>query len=101
MDKSSWSGALRFYDDADESVGVGMTQMILRGCTLRNTEWIIGLVVFTGNDTKLMLNNKNRGFKRSNVDIIVDKALYAIFGIQACLCVFGVISHYIWLVCRG
>ena len=99
MDKSSWNGALRFRD-SDEQVGVGMTQLILRGCTLRNTDWIIGMVVFTGLDTKLMLNNKNRGFKRSNVDIIVDKALYAIFGLQACLCIFGLCAHYVWLVCK-
>ncbi|ETO34941.1 hypothetical protein RFI_02132 [Reticulomyxa filosa] len=55
------------------------------------------MVIFTGNESKLMLNNKLRGFKRSNVDLTVDKALYVIFTAQAALCVFGVISHYAWL----
>ncbi|ETO37054.1 hypothetical protein RFI_00007 [Reticulomyxa filosa] len=55
------------------------------------------MVIFTGNESKLMLNNKLRGFKRSNVDLTVDKALYIIFTVQAALCVFGVIAHYIWL----
>lgn len=30
--------------------------ILLRGCTLRNTEWCFGLVIFAGPDTKLMQN---------------------------------------------
>lgn len=93
---SKWDGSLYFMDESDP-IPVSMNQFILRGCTLRNTEWIIGIVVFTGIESKISLNNKSTKFKRSNVDVIVDKALYVIFGCQALLCIFGVISHYIWL----
>ena len=31
-------------------------QMLLRGATLRNTQWINGVVIFTGHETKLMRN---------------------------------------------
>jgi phospholipid-transporting ATPase len=34
------------------------TQMLLRGAQLRNTLWIYGIVVFTGHETKLMLNSR-------------------------------------------
>ena len=45
-------------------------QILLKGCNLRNTEYILGLCVFTGQDTKLMKNSakaeakfsKNTGF---------------------------------------
>lgn len=40
----------------------------LQGCVLRNTKWIIGFVVFTGVETKIMLNSKKAKMKRSNVD---------------------------------
>lgn len=35
---------------------VDESQILLRGATLRNTEWVLGAVVFTGPDTKLMRN---------------------------------------------
>jgi len=35
---------------------VDESQILLRGATLRNTEWVLGGVVFTGPDTKLMRN---------------------------------------------
>lgn len=34
------------------------TQLLLRGAQLRNTAWIYGIVVFTGHETKLMLNSR-------------------------------------------
>jgi len=35
---------------------ITINELLLRGCALRNTAWTIGLVVFTGADTKIMLN---------------------------------------------
>ena len=35
---------------------VTINELLLRGCSLRNTKWVIGLVLFTGADTKIMLN---------------------------------------------
>ncbi len=63
---SKWVGAL-YFNGEKEPTPVGMNQFILRGCTLRNTDWIIGIVVFTGVETKISLNNKETKFKRSNV----------------------------------
>jgi magnesium-transporting ATPase (P-type) len=35
---------------------VGVDQILLRGSNLRNTEYIYGLIVFTGHETKVMKN---------------------------------------------
>ena len=41
---------------------------ILRGCSLKNTEWIYGLVVYTGFDTKIMLNSTKSRPKHSTLE---------------------------------
>ena len=33
-----------------------VANLLLRGCTLRNTDWVTGLVVFAGFDSKIFRN---------------------------------------------
>jgi magnesium-transporting ATPase (P-type) len=30
---------------------------MLRGCVLKNTKWVYGLVIYTGHETKIMMNS--------------------------------------------
>uniref|UniRef100_A0A8C7XR01 Phospholipid-transporting ATPase n=1 Tax=Oryzias sinensis TaxID=183150 RepID=A0A8C7XR01_9TELE len=48
--------------------GLDNDKVLLRGCTLRNTEWCFGLVIFGGPDTKLMQNSGQSKFKRTRID---------------------------------
>jgi phospholipid-translocating ATPase len=41
--------------------------LLLRGCTLRNTEFAIGITVYTGPESKIMMNAKKPPTKISNV----------------------------------
>ncbi|PWN49110.1 phospholipid-translocating P-type ATPase [Violaceomyces palustris] len=47
---------------------VTINELLLRGCALRNTDWVIGMVVFTGEDTKIMLNSGETPSKRSKIE---------------------------------
>jgi phospholipid-translocating ATPase len=47
---------------------VDMTMTLLRGAMLRNTRWAIGVVMFTGLDTKLVMNSGGTPSKRSRVE---------------------------------
>ena len=40
-------------------------QILLKGSTLRNTKWAVGIAVFTGHDTKIMQNSSKSKVKRS------------------------------------
>ncbi|RCK65027.1 Phospholipid-transporting ATPase DNF1 [Candida viswanathii] len=50
----SYQGNFKFPDNRQESININ--NLLLRGCTLRNTKWVIGVVAYTGDDTKIMLN---------------------------------------------
>lgn len=56
-------------DGAGEEMAepVSINNMLLRGCNLRNTEWVLGVVVFTGFDTKIMINSGITPSKRSRI----------------------------------
>lgn len=46
---------------------VTYNNLLLRGCILRNTRWVIGIIVYTGDETKIMLNSGKTPSKRSKM----------------------------------
>lgn len=69
----SYNGVLRYRPAEDrggelKQEAITINEVLLRGCSLRNTRWIIGLVVFTGADTKIMLNGGDTPSKRSKIE---------------------------------
>ena len=51
----------------DMAEPISINNLLLRGCTLKNTEWILGVVVFTGEETKIMLNSGITPSKRAKI----------------------------------
>jgi phospholipid-transporting ATPase len=41
---------------------------LLRGSALKNTEWVYGIAVYTGHETKIMKNNTGSPNKKSDVE---------------------------------
>ncbi|GAA5984594.1 hypothetical protein JCM10908_003414 [Rhodotorula pacifica] len=66
---------------------VTINELLLRGCQLRNTKWVIGLVVFTGADTKIMMNQGETPSKRSKIEKETNFNVLVNFGILLCLCI--------------
>ncbi|EHK97677.1 putative Phospholipid-transporting ATPase DNF1 [Glarea lozoyensis 74030] len=65
-----YSAAARWrqHETKEEMVEpISINNLLLRGCNLRNTEWILGVVVFTGFDTKIMMNAGITPTKRSRI----------------------------------
>lgn len=59
----SYNGVLKYTPTGqygrqmeEKQEAITINELLLRGCTLRNTKWVIGMVIFTGSDTKIMLN---------------------------------------------
>nr|XP_018486765.1 PREDICTED: probable phospholipid-transporting ATPase 12 [Raphanus sativus] len=54
-------------------------QLLLRGSKLRNTDYIYGVVIFTGPDTKVVQNSTEPPSKRSMIERKMDKIIYLMF----------------------
>ncbi|KAL4004967.1 hypothetical protein ACER0C_004680 [Sarotherodon galilaeus] len=76
-------------------------KVLLRGCTLRNTEWCFGLVIFGGPDTKLMQNSGKSMFKRTSIDHLTNILVLCIFGFLASMCSILTIGNAIWETNEG
>lgn len=46
---------------------ITINNLLLRGCSLRNTEWVLAVVIFTGQETKIMLNSGATPSKRAKI----------------------------------
>jgi len=60
------------FPNGNISIPLDITNMLLRGSVIRNTEWVIGAVIYTGNDTKVQLNSGNTPSKRSRIEILMN-----------------------------
>ena len=65
--------------------------LLLRGSSLRNTEWIYGFVVYTGHQTKIMMNSANSKFKMSSIEKGTNKQIILIFVVQMIMCLSAAI----------
>uniref|UniRef100_H3A4T4 Phospholipid-transporting ATPase n=1 Tax=Latimeria chalumnae TaxID=7897 RepID=H3A4T4_LATCH len=78
---------------AAERVGLSKENLLLRGCTIRNTEAVVGIVVYAGHETKAMLNNSGPRYKRSklerklNIDVLWSVLLLVV------MCLIGALGH--------
>lgn len=65
----TFSGVAKWKPDdiTERSEPITINNLLLRGCTLRNTKWVVGVVCYTGFETKIMLNAGVTPTKRSRL----------------------------------
>lgn len=75
---------------------LGPDQLLLRGAILKNTRWIFGIVVYTGHETKLMLNSTSAPLKRSTVEKVVNSQTLMLFVLLIALSLISAVANQIW-----
>ncbi|CAN6283189.1 unnamed protein product [Urochloa humidicola] len=80
-----------------QTIPLSPNQLLLRGCSLRNTEYIVGAVIFTGHETKVMMNSMNVPSKRSTLEKKLDKLILALFATLFSMCVIGAIGSGVFI----
>ncbi|KAB0388352.1 hypothetical protein FD755_003308 [Muntiacus reevesi] len=76
--------------------GFGSESLLLRGCTIRNTEVVVGIVIYTGHETKAMLNNSGPRYKRSKIERRMNRDIFSCIGILFLMCLVGAVGHSLW-----
>ncbi|XP_044189707.1 phospholipid-transporting ATPase IC [Thunnus albacares] len=79
-----------------ERYPLGLDNMLLRGCKIRNTEESHGVVIFAGADTKIMRNGGKTRFKRTKIDELMNYMVYTIFVLLILLAAGLAIGHTFW-----
>jgi phospholipid-transporting ATPase len=80
-----------------QTIPISPNQILLRGCSLRNTEYIVAAVIFTGHETKVMMNSMNVPSKRSTLEKKLDKLILALFATLFTMCVIGAIGSGVFI----
>ena len=70
--------------------------LLYRGASLKNTEWMYGVVVYTGKDTKLVMNSKKAKLKRSNVEKKLNLYIFAVFVLLFVMCGTCTVGFGVW-----
>ena len=77
----------------DQYINLSTNEFILKGSILRNTNWIIGIVVYTGMYNKIILNSKKPSIKMSKVEKTLNYFLLFVFVFLIICCIICAIYH--------
>ena len=72
--------------DEVEMIPLSIANLLLRGCVLRNTSWVIGVLVYTGGETKIVQNTGLTPSKRSRIERQLNPQIILCFVVLFAMC---------------
>lgn len=88
-------GKINVRINGSESIEpLGPECLLLRGARLRDTDFIYGVAVYTGPDTKMSLNSKGKQTKYSQVERQLNTFLLAILGLLVAIAILYTVLHF-------
>lgn len=70
----SFSGT--FQPSHGTSVPLGFENLVLRGSEVRNTNWVVAMVMYAGHETKLVLSKRPTPSKFSTLDFLINRIVF-------------------------
>lgn len=70
-DMYKYNGRMIYYPSQagnPETFSLSISNLLLRGAKIKNTEYVYGLAVYTGKETKMALNQKEKTYKFSTIE---------------------------------
>ena len=87
--------------DGSEPLPLDTSNLLLRGSILRNTEYIYGLVVYNGEDTKVALNMRNPPSKLGGIERMMNRVVIGLFSILMLVTILMSVLAGVWQARRG
>lgn len=78
-------------------IPLAANNIILRGCELKNTSWVIGVVVYAGRETKVMLNSAGAQSKRSRLEHYMNRETGWLAVFLIIICFVGGLGMGLWI----
>lgn len=86
--------SMRDPSNPENTHPISLDTSLLRGCVLRNTGWVIGIVAFSGDDTKIVQNSGGAPSKRSKVERQMNpQVIFNLFVLGLIAMVCAVVDH--------
>ncbi|KXS16560.1 phospholipid-translocating P-type ATPase [Gonapodya prolifera JEL478] len=88
------------HHDPKTRLPISMSNLLLRGCAVRNTQWVLCLVLFTGEETRVRLNAGPTRSKRSRVEIRMNQHIavnLALILFMCLWCTIGLLQTSSWV----
>ncbi len=93
-----WECSLTITIDNDsKTFYCSMKNFLLKGSKLKNTDKVLGIVVYTGHNTKIMKNAKVPPIKMSNLMVVMNRLLYSVYVFQIIICVVFSALYTVWI----
>lgn len=87
---------MRLDGMSDPLIFEGDKQLLYRGAKLKNTRYIIGLSIYTGKNTKIMINAESSSVKMSQIEDKVNYILGIILIFQVILSLISAVLHSVF-----
>ena len=98
-----WEGEIKMdnLQGEDKQFFCNIDNLLLRGCYLRNIEYVYGIAVYLGQETKIMMNAKKPPRKVSNLMKLMNYMLYTVFALQFLIIILFASLSIDWISRKG
>jgi len=96
-----FDGSLTLEQDQTVQVSLDINQVLPRGSVLRNTAWIVGVALYTGQETKYMLSTTDPPSKQSRLEKLMNRLIVIVLLVELGLVLASAILGVIWQETEG
>lgn len=94
-DKASQKGKIMQNNEnkifnEEKKISIGVKNFLFKGAMIRNVDWTLGVVLYTGKDSKIQQNGAEARYKVSTLEQKLHKMIIYLFGFQVILGIVAV-----------